>query len=267
MTGRLDLRGMPAASASTVLTPSQIAEFKADGCTMLRGAFPRELAAACQRLLWERTGLSPERPQEWTRALIPLKESFGDGPFAQIWNPRLQGAYDDLLGRGRYLPTRAFGWWPVSFPGFEQPPWRPPEAGWHVDGIQFHHHLDSKDQGLLPIFLFSDIAAGDGGTAFVLGSHRATARILAEAEPLGIAPGDLTMRTRAIPRERAVGCTGEAGDVALLHPFMLHARSANVGRRVRFICNPCVEMREPLRVGPAAAERTPLEESIMGALG
>jgi hypothetical protein len=250
----------------SVLTERQVDEFMSDGCTMLRGAFARELVPSCQQLVWERIGLSQERPQEWPRPMAHLQEGLHEGPFANIWNQRLQGAFDDLLGHGRYHPVTHFGWWPVSFPGFAEPPWRPPVDGWHIDGIQFHHHLDSKDQGLLPIFLFSDIAPGDGGTAVALGSHRAAARILAAAEPAGLSLQDLIARMATRPRDRVVECTGEAGDVMLLHPFMMHARSDNVGDRVRFICNPCVGMHEPLRLGPGIADRTPLERSIVSTL-
>jgi len=37
-------------------------------------------------------------------------------------------------------------------------------TNWHVDGDFFHHFLDSKEQGLLPIVIFSDIKTGGGGT-------------------------------------------------------------------------------------------------------
>jgi hypothetical protein len=41
--------------------------------------------------------------------------------------------------------------------------------------------------------------------------------------------------------------TGEAGDVVLLHPFLLHARSKNLApvseHGVRFLCHPAVPLR------------------------
>jgi len=38
---------------------------------------------------------------------------------------------------------------------------------YHVDGDFFHHFLDSPEQGLLPIVLFSDVKVGGGGTYIV----------------------------------------------------------------------------------------------------
>jgi hypothetical protein len=39
-----------------------------------------------------------------------------------------------------------------------------------------------------------------------------------------------------------------AGDVALVHPFLLHARGKNLGPHtdegVRFLCHPCVRLKE-----------------------
>ena len=41
--------------------------------------------------------------------------------------------------------------------------------------------------------------------------------------------------------------TGEAGDVILLHPFLLHARSKNLApiseHGVRFLCHPSIPLR------------------------
>lgn len=39
--------------------------------------------------------------------------------------------------------------------------------------------------------------------------------------------------------------TGEAGDVILLHPLMLHSASKNLLRHVRVITNPPVSLKEP----------------------
>lgn len=39
--------------------------------------------------------------------------------------------------------------------------------------------------------------------------------------------------------------TGEAGDVYLLHPFMLHSASRNLLRNPRVITNPPVALKEP----------------------
>lgn len=250
-----------------VLTPAQIDEFIRDGFTMLRGAFPVEVAAEGRAFLWKELGLDPENASEWREPFIHIKKGFSEEPFRSAFTARLLGAYDDLLGEGRYHPPTGLGWWPVSFPGFEQPPWQPPEEGWHIDGIQFHHHVDSPTQGLLPLFLFSEIRPGDGGTVASLGSHVITARILQESEPEGLDVYELTKRVVEHRRERIVEINGDPGDVALLHPFMLHARSPNTGSRVRFICNPCVSFRENMRVKEGDLDSaSPVERAVILAL-
>lgn len=49
-----------------------------------------------------------------------------------------------------------------------------------------------------------------------------------------------------------VEVNGDEGDVMLVHPFLLHARSKNCGTKglasVRFMCHPAVPLRSPLNV-------------------
>jgi hypothetical protein len=53
--------------------------------------------------------------------MVHLKRGFRDGPFSRVMNPRLQAAFDRLIGEGRWLFDGRFGWWPVLFPGFPGP--------------------------------------------------------------------------------------------------------------------------------------------------
>lgn len=250
------------------LTDREIEQFIEDGYVIVREAFPSSVAAQVREVLWKELGLSPDDRAGWKKNLISLQKVFTGPPFAGAFTPRLAGALDDLMGAGRYHPPTGLGWWPVAFPGFEPPPWKPPTTGWHVDGIQFHHHVDSADQGMLPIFLLSDIAPGGGGTAVSVGSHKITARILRAAEPDGLHVNELAKRVIAAdPRDRVVELTGKAGDVALHHPFMLHARSPNTGDAVRFICNPCITLREKMTVTAGApGVRSPVERAIIESL-
>jgi hypothetical protein len=250
-----------------VFSSAEIEQFIEDGYVMLRGAFSPEAAANVRDELWKQTGLASDDPATWTQLVVHLKTVL-TGPIAEaVFTPRMLTAFDDLMGVGRWSYKPHLGWWPISFPGFEKPPWQEPQRGWHVDGIQFHHHLNSPDQGLLSIFLFSDIGPGDGGTALSLGSHKITARVLRDAEPDGLDASELSRRVNAYPRERVIEATGSAGDVAFMHPFMSHARSANTGERVRFICNPCFSLKEPMNLQRAdPREYSPVEEAIVRAI-
>ena len=250
-----------------VLSEVDVEHFITCGYVVLREAFPPQAAAAAREHIWRRLELDPNDASKWQKAVIHLQENFNTTPFMQAFTERLWAGYDDVVGEGRYIRHTSLGWWPVAFPGFDKPPWQAPKVGWHVDGIQFHHHIDSREQGLLPIFLFSDIGPGDGGTAIDVGSHLRTARILASAEPDGLNPQELTKRVNERAPAAPIEMTGRAGDVVLLHPFMLHARSANIGRSVRFICNPCVILKEKMNLKRSnGAEYSPVERAIVRAL-
>jgi hypothetical protein len=235
----------------SVLTSCQIDQFIECGWTLLRNAFPRAIASEVRKRIWREIALDPERPETWKQPLVHVRKNFDGEPFARAFTPQVTGAFDDLMGEGRWLQSRWLGWWPVLFPGFAQPPWRRPLQGWHIDGCHFKHHLDSREQGLLPIFIFSDIDPGDGGTAIAERSHQVTSRILAESGLVGMDMDSLSARVHAIPGvlNSVIEATGAAGDVLLMHPFMLHATSQNTGRYVRFICNPCMSLHERMNVG------------------
>lgn len=250
-----------------VLTPEQIEQFVELGYVRIPQVFSPETAAAARDFLWQQLELSPDDPTGWTKPVIHLQKVFNDGPFADALTPRFWHICDDVIGPGRWNRVDYLGWWPVSFPGFETGLWQPPQTGWHVDGQQFHHHITSPDQGLLPIFLFSDVEPGDGGTAISVGSHQVTARILAEAEPEGLDVYQLARRVAAHARDNVLEATGQAGDVFVMHPFMLHSRSMNTGNRVRFICNPCISLQEPMNLNRAdASEYSAVERAIVQAL-
>jgi ectoine hydroxylase-related dioxygenase (phytanoyl-CoA dioxygenase family) len=60
--------------------------------------------------------------------------------------------------------------------------------------------------------------------------------------------------------------TAEAGDVIILHPYMLHAPSQNPSGRIRFMNNKVVSLKEPMRFQRSGGDYTPLEASILQAL-
>ncbi|MCZ7646507.1 MAG: phytanoyl-CoA dioxygenase family protein [Planctomycetota bacterium] len=250
-----------------VFSKGEIEQFIEDGYVVLREAFPGSVAAEVRARLWEKMGLRPDDPSGWKEPVVHIREALGGPPFSLAWTQRVWDAFDDLLGAGRYLKKDTLGWFPVAFPGFDAPPWKPPEKGWHVDGIQFHHHVYSRDQGLLPIVILSDIGPGDGGTAIDLGSHKLAARIMAESEPEGLEIKELCARVAKHPFKRVVEANGRAGDMFLHHPFIRHARSANTGKSVRFICNPCIVLKEQMNLKRAnPAEYSPVERAIVEAL-
>jgi ectoine hydroxylase-related dioxygenase (phytanoyl-CoA dioxygenase family) len=240
---------------------AEIQQFLNDGFVMLRGGFSRELAERGREYVWAKTGLSVDDPSKWTESMIHIQEAFRDGPFGEIVNDKIVAAVDELAGEGRAYVHDFFGWWPVLFPGFEGP------GGWHVDGSNFHHRLESKEQALVTLYLFSDIGPGDGGTAIFPGSHHSVARILHAAEPEGLLLDELIGQLPAVDPEWSVEVTGQAGDIAFLHPFLIHGFSANQGSNVRIACNPQYPFKTEMNLNRESGEHSPVEEAIRIALG
>ncbi len=251
-----------------ILTRDQVEQFITEGYTVLKNAFDPADAAAIRSIVSGKLGFSLDKPETWPNSYVHLKESFGGPEVERVFSKRVHDAFDDLMGEGKWKHPHLLGWWPVLFPAKTRGVWKPPQHGWHIDGIQFHHHLTSPDQGLLPIFIFSECGPDDGGTAFDVGSHKITARILAESEPAGLAIDELCKRVNAQPRENVTRVIGSAGDLALLHPFINHAVGINVGtERVRFICNQCIELHNPMRLDRATlGEHTLVELATKAAL-
>jgi hypothetical protein len=115
--------------------------------------------------------------------------------------------------------------------------------------------------------IFSEIGPGDGGTAISLGSHHGAAHILADAEPAGLTPGEISARVNALPKPEILEVTGGPGDVALMHPFMLHSASPNTGDKVRIVTNKTFPLKQPMNLTrPSGAEFSPVERAILRAL-
>lgn len=156
-------------------------------------------------------------------------------------------------------------------------------TGWHVDGDFFVHYLDSPEQALLIIPLWSDIAPGGGGTMICPPAIDVVANHLL-AHPEGVSP---RMSPRAqnptfkeepgltwyndlaasMPDDAFVEATGKVGDVYFLHPLMMHSASNNRTRSVRVITNPPVQINEPFCFDRADGGYSVVERKTLKALG
>jgi Phytanoyl-CoA dioxygenase (PhyH). len=239
---------------AAALTADQIEQFVTDGFVHLPGAFPRSVADECRAFLWREAGLDPDDPATWTQPVIRLA-GYGDKPFQQAANtPRLHSAFDELVGAGRWVPRNGLGTFPIRFPH----PDDPGDTGWHMDasytpeGEQgFWLNLRSRGRALLMLFLFSDVGIDDAPTRIKVGSHLDVPPFLAPAGEPGMDMFDLckTMdeagRLDSPDRPSALA-TGQAGDVYLCHPFLVHGAQPHCGTVPRFIAQP-----------PAPADRPP----------
>lgn len=250
------------------LSPGQIQQFIAHGFVRLDDAFPSALAEQARALLWRDLPGEQDDPATWTRPVIRLG-MYAQPPFQAAANTaRLSGAFDQLVGPGRWQPCRAVGTFPVRFPSSEDPG----DTGWHVDvsfGTEAPDFLDwrvnivSRGRALLMLFLFSDVSVDDAPTRFLPGSHRDVARLLAPAGQEGLSLRRLVEHNFGVSRQRdEMLATGPAGTVWLCHPFLVHAAQRHQGHQPRFLAQPALVPSEPLRIdGPS-----PVEHAIAAAL-
>ena len=261
---------MPNLSQS--LSDAQIASFIADGFVRIDDAFSTELADECRAILWKDTGVNPDDPSTWSRPVIRLGH-YAQPPFRAAANTQtLQGAYDQLVGKGRWLPPQALGTFPVRFPS----PTDPGDAGWHVDVsfgentpdfMEWRANVSSKGRQLLMLFLFSEIGDTDAPTRIRAGSHLTIARELAPAGDAGLTLRQLSAdgyaSTAQLPE---VYATGAPGTVYLCHPFLVHAAQPHRGTRVKFMAQPPLLPAKPLELERADGDYSPVEIAIRTAL-
>jgi ectoine hydroxylase-related dioxygenase (phytanoyl-CoA dioxygenase family) len=230
------------------LSRDQIDEFIERGWTLLRRAFPPVVAAEVRRDLGRRIGVDLDRPEQWTQPQVWLQEMMVEPPYTDALTERFHSAVDQLVGPGRWEMTQEMGWWPVNFPGFDDPPYG---DSWHIEGGWFRHHVWSPEQALVNLFCFSTVDPGGGGTLLVEGSHHLAAGILWAAEPAGLEADDFDEPLTAILDRKGwpgvVELVAEEGDVALVHPLLFHSSNPNHGNRPRVMAQPAFSMTEPRR--------------------
>src|ERR671936_325188 len=104
----------------TMLTPEQVERFVEDGFLRLEGAFSRSVADECRASLWAETGVDPADTSTWTRPVIRLPVSDA-AVFVQAANtPRMIGAFDQLVGPGRWHARPNVGTFPNPLPQLTQ---------------------------------------------------------------------------------------------------------------------------------------------------
>ncbi len=252
------------------LTESDVNHFIEKGHVVLKDCFSRELAAEWRDFAFKRLGYDPNDPTSWEQPRIHLP-SMNRMPIREI-APRAWDAICDLLGGEDRIAHSEPSWgdgFIINFALGADTAWQPPESlqrGWHKDGDFFRHFLDSPEQGLLTIVVWSDIYPKSGGTFVACDSVQHVAQHLS-ANPQGLLPGEGFGQLVGKCDDFAE-ITGNAGDVVLLHPFILHSASQNPSGRARFITNPSVALKEPMEFNRDNPDNfSPVELAVLRGLG
>jgi Phytanoyl-CoA dioxygenase (PhyH) len=231
---------------STVLGPSDLDQFTEEGYVRLSSAFSRTLAGRCRQLACEQLGIDETDPKSW---VAPVVRGLVEGqPLHDAANsPRLLDAVHQLLDPDRWQDRPDLGAFVVRFPTENDPG----DSGWHIDGSFERQGSDgyfvnyrSRGRGLLLLCLLSDVGIDDAPTRVLPGSHLKTAQMLRSFGDAGSPNPPLPDQFCSIAL-----ATGEAGDVYLCHPFLVHAASwPHRGTTPRFISQPPIGLSGALQL-------------------
>lgn len=167
-----------------ILTPAQIEQFITRGWTKVPEAFPRDVAVSCQDFLWDKLaeqGVRRDDRSTWTRPLVFIPENYDTPPFDACASRKLDDAFTDIVGDGRWYAQGKIGWWghwPINFAVGADQPWDVPADEWHIDTPDDGTYITAPNQGSLAICLFSSLAPRGGGTLVCEGSHQVALRFM-----------------------------------------------------------------------------------------
>jgi hypothetical protein len=255
------------------LTDEQVDRFIEDGFTHLEEVVSPQVVASGRNAIWDDLKESPHEPTSWTRPVVRLLPSDA-APFkAAFENARLSTALDQLVGARRWQPRPDLGLFVVRFPHRGDPG----DTGWHIDSsfapddvvtedFDFSHwrvNVTSRGRVLLMLFLFSDVGPDDAPTRIRVGSHSDVPPILLPAGHDGMDGTAVAGLAADASRSRPVAlATGAAGDVYLCHPFLVHAAQPMRGTTPRFMAQPPLAEKEPLRLERPDGAYSPVEVAI-----
>jgi len=252
------------------LTEEQKQQWLDHGFVKIENCFSRELADKWTSSIWTRLGASPDDKSTWPteklnmpgHTVISVKENA----------PKAYAVMCELVGGEDRVADWCKHWKDGFIVNLGKPEYKETDPldvrtldNWHCDGDWFTHYLDSPEQALLVIPLFTDIKPKGGGTVICTDGIKLVAERLYDL-PQGATPYLAERGTPEIPKtnperrklwnswvqdpqlsrdESFHEATGQVGDVYFLHPFMLHSASRNLLRNVRIITNPPVALKEP----------------------
>ena len=268
------------------LSEDQARSFVENGFVVIKNAFPKEVAAKVCERSWEELeteqGIKQGVRDSWRNHRNGYIRTQGKGFRVRLLDeaPDARQAQLDVLGGKERL---AGGGEEMSFPGSiianfgveGDPPWEPPQPqqnGWHKDGWHFRHFMDSPEQGLLTVPIYTEILPRSGGTFLATDSIGPVARLLADQTD-GFHADGTQGSGYLIPYlldqcREFVELTGDPGDLAILHPYMLHRRTVNPTDRTRFIANIAIVLNEPMKFARTSNETYSLTElAVLHALG
>ena len=245
-------------------------EFMNNYIVHLKGALPCELCDQWVQDFFDRTGVEESDPSTFPEDRRRFAGKTKTIPIAEA-SPMTWEVVCELLGGEDMIDERTRTFYDnfnLNFDNGADEPWQSPGSkspGWHKDGWFFRHFLDSPEQALLCLVIWRRIEPRSGGTFYAPDSVPLICKELLD-HPEGLSHNHKWSRLIDHCKDfREV--IADAGDVIILHPYMLHAASQNPSGRIRFMSNKVVSLKEPVVLNRPDGAYTVLEASILHTLG
>lgn len=253
---------------SETLNKAEIEQFISSGFVRLESAFSKEIANAALEILWNDLPCDKSDPSTWLEPVIRLG-MYSDEPFIQSVNsPKLFTAFDQLIGKDKWIPCMSVGTFPVRFPSDKQPN----DIGKHVDAsipgkdpgnfFEWRVNVKSKGRALLMLVLYSDVTENDAPTVIYEGSHVDVAQLLSKKGDEGLSFMEIANRLDELPKRREVYATGKAGTIYLCHPFLVHSAQPHHGITPKFMAQPPLLLRGEFSLSEEDTDCSPVERAI-----
>ena len=245
-------------------------DFLRDNFVVIEDAFCRKLATEWVTNFNRINGIELDRPSTWPEngaKMYPSNQQMHISDFSPL-------AYEvvcEFLGGEDQIETRSLNvgdGFNINFSVGADQEWQPPgpeSTGYHKDGWFFKHFLDSPEQALLVLVIWSDIKPQSGGTFFIPDSVDHIIKFLYQ-HPAGV-NHNYGWNRFAKDCSDFRELTASAGDIVILHPFMLHARSNNPSGRIRYMNNKCVSLWQPFNFNRADSNYNVIEEKCRSVIG
>lgn len=220
---------------SDILSIKEIEHFIHSGFVRLDNSFSKEIADAALEILWNDLPCDRSNPSTWTEPVIRLG-MYTNEPFVNSVNtPKLHNAFNQLVGKDKWIPCRSVGTFPVRFPSAKQPN----DTGKHVDTsfpgkdpnnyFEWRANVKSRGRALLMLILYSDVSENDAPTVIYESSHIDVASLLSKEGDPGLSFMELASKLDELPKRGEIFATGKAGTVYLCHPFLVHSAQSHRG--------------------------------------
>jgi|GEM_PF-5827068 len=267
-------------SSTALLTKAQITFFETHGYLRIPSVFSREVASEVERTVINMAAQESGHSEPNLNTL-KKKPAFIDGFYRpgsridgalakQLNTEKLFHALDELLGKSNYQVSdlESHGLFTMTFPGFSHKPWAPPKhsGSWHIDnGVRFEdtYTLETSRCACVPVFLITDVKPEGGATACIPGSHKVMAALLKRSGGINYSEMRAVCEALANTSKRIDLLAGNAGDLVVMHPFLVHSPSANSEKSLRIMSNTGLGLTRGRNYDPVSTLLNPSEAAIV----